>query len=84
MSKAFAFVKFQKTGNVYYGYYDGTTDVMCPLICTPEECRNENGCCCPISYLGKSDKWRDYDEMRKDLSDLDDIEIYSDYGYGFY
>ena len=38
MSRSFALVKFKKTGNIYYGCYDGTCDVMYPFLCTPQEC----------------------------------------------
>lgn len=30
MSKSVALVKFKKTGNIYYGYYNGTCDVLSP------------------------------------------------------
>lgn len=84
MSASFGLVKFKKTGNIYYGCYEGTTDIMIPYICTPEECYNEErDCYCAITYcrkLSSQQSWRFPD----DIADLDDIEIYSDYGGGFY
>lgn len=84
MSKSFALVKFKKSGNIYYGCYDGTCDVMYPSICTPQECYDkEDDCYNPISYcekLGDTKNWK----IRESLTNLDDIEIYSDYGGGFY
>ena len=85
MSKSFALVKFKKTGNIYYGCYNGTPDIMLPFLCTPEECYDEKldgycaiTYCMKLSDHGKS--WR----LPEDVTDLDEIEIYSDYGGGFY
>lgn len=85
MSRSFALVKFKKTGNIYYGCYNGTPDILLPFLCTPKECYNEEfDCYCAISYCMelscKTDSWRFPD----DVADLDDVEIYSDYGGGFY
>ena len=84
MSKSFALVKFKKTGNIYYGYYDGTCDVMCPFLCTPQECYDkENDCYNAISYCKELNNTKNR-EIWKNLTNLDDAEIYSDYGGGFY
>lgn len=85
MSAAYALVRFKKTGNVYFGCYEGTSDTMIPHICTPEECYNDaTDCYCAISYcrtLGNSGKsWI----FPTNIADLDDVEIYSSYGGGFY
>lgn len=85
MSRSFALVKFKSTGNIYYGCYNGTVDVLLPFLCTPQECYDEKiDCYCAITYCmelsRKSDVWRFPD----DVTDLDDVEIYSDYGGGFY
>lgn len=85
MSASFALVRFNKTGNIYYGCYEGTSDLMLPFICTPEECYDENiDCYCAITYCrnikGQYTTWL----FPNDVADLDDIEIYSDYGGGFY
>ena len=82
MSKAFALIKFRKTGNIYYGIYNGTVDVLSPKICTPEECYDPSSdCYCAISYL--EDTLYDYYEYPED-ADWDIVDIYSDYGRGFY
>ncbi len=41
MSAAFGLVRFKRTGNIYYGCYEGTSDVIIPYLCTPEECYNK-------------------------------------------
>ena len=82
MSKAFALIRFRKTGNIYYGIYNGTVDMLSPKICTPEECYDPSSdCYCAISYL--EDTLYDYYEYPED-ADWDIVDIYSDYGYGFY
>ena len=84
MSSSFALIRFNKTGNIYYGCYDGTSDILIPFIFTPEECYNEKtDCYCSISYgkqLRKEREWKAPDN----ISDLDDVEIYADYASGFY
>ena len=85
MSRSYALIKFKSTGNIYFGCYDGTSDVLIPFICTPEECYDEKvDCYLSISYCrelsSKYDSWKFPD----DVTDLDDVEIYSDYGGGFY
>lgn len=79
MSAAFGLIRFQRTGNIYYGCYEGTSDVMIPYLCTPEECYDDG----PIYYcrhLGDTNDWKFPD----DIPDLDQVEIYSGYGNGFY
>lgn len=84
MSRAFALVKFKKSGNIYYGCYDGTIDVMSPFLCTPQECYDkENDCYNAISYCEELDNTKNW-KIRDNIASLDDIEIYSDYGGGFY
>ena len=84
MSKAFALVKFKKTGNIYYGCYNGTPDILLPFLCTPQECYDETlDCYCSVAYcteLSDHNSW----EFPDNVTDLDNIEIYSDYGGGFY
>lgn len=85
MSAAFGLVKFKKTGNIYYGCYEGTSDTMNPYLCTPEECYDEKiDCYCAITYCRKLRGQYNHWELSKHVTDLDDIEIYSDYGGGFY
>lgn len=85
MSAAFALIKFKRTGNIYYGCYEGTSDTMLPFICTPEECYDEKlDCYCAISYcrnLARQGKAWSFPEA---APDIDEVEIYSDYGGGFY
>lgn len=84
MSRAFALVKFKKSGNIYYGCYDGTMDVMNPFLCTPQECYDkEHDCYKAISYCNELNNTKNW-KIRDNITVLDDIEIYSDYGGGFY
>lgn len=84
MSASFALVKFKSTGNIYFGCYEGTSDILIPYICTPEECYDEKlDCYCSISHC------RDLSAQHKtwaypDNVPADEVEIYSDYGGGFY
>lgn len=85
MSAAFALVKFKKTGNIYYGCYEGSSDIMVPFICTPDECYDEEtDCYWAITYCRKLDCQHETWKFPDNVTDLDDIEIYSDYGGGFY
>jgi len=82
MSAAFGLVRFKKSGNIYYCCYEGSSDTMIPYICTPEECYDkETGCYSAITYCRKLDGTC---EFPNDVTDIDDIEIYSSYGAGFY
>ncbi len=84
MSRALALVKFNKTGNIYMGVYSGTTDVLYPVILTPEKCINEEGIYDVFRYVEEAYNHLNTDEMEYDNSEIDDVEIYSDYGGGFY
>ena len=84
MSASWALIRFNETGNVYMGCYEGTTDVMIPYICTPEECYDEGlDCYCSIIHCRDLAKDRSYD-FPSGVEDLDKCEVYSDYGGGFY
>ena len=85
MSATFGLVKFKKTGNIYYACYEGTTDIMIPYLCTPEECYDEKtDSYWAITYCRElGDKHKTW-KFPDNIADLDDIEIYSDYGGGFY
>lgn len=87
MSASLAMIKFKKTGNIYFGCYEGTSDLLLPYICTPEECYNEkHDCYCALTYCRElfnrnlHNSWI----ISDDTSDVDEVEIYSDYGGGFY
>ena len=85
MGASFGLVKFKKTGNIYYGCYEGISDIMIPFICTPKECYNEqNNCYHPIIYCRTLDSQYKTYNFPDVVADLDDIEIYSDYCGGFY
>ena len=82
MSKALGLVRFINSGNIYMGVYDGTVDIMYARIFTPKECYNEkDGCYDCFSYMSNlfHEDWR-----IKEPCDLSPIEIYSDYGRGFW
>ncbi len=87
MSSAFALVRFKKTGNIYYTYYDGTSDIIFPHLYTAQECYDPKiDCYCAISY-GRTLRYRPgYSSWTfpDNVVDLDEVEIYSDYGGGFY
>lgn len=82
MSADWGLVRFKKTSNVYWCCYEGTSDILNPFICTSEECRDETGCHCAITYCRELAKGRDW--TLPDVDDMDEVEIYSDYGGGFY
>lgn len=85
MSRTYGLVRFNKTGNIYFGCYNGTSDVMIPYICTPEECYDEKvDCYLSISYCQDLSRQHGTWEFPDNVDDLDEIEIYSDYGGGFY
>ena len=44
MSRTIALVKFNRTGNIYMGVYNGTVDVLVPVILPPEKCLKDDGC----------------------------------------
>lgn len=84
MSAAYALIKFKKTGNIYHGCYEGTSDTMNPYICTPEECYDEKlDCYCSITYCRDLAKGRNW-IFPDNVPDLDEVEVYSSYGGGFY
>ena len=82
MSASWALIRFKKTGNIYMGCYEGTSDTMNPYICTADECWDENfQVYSSITHCRKIAAERDW-IFPKDISDLDEVEIYSDYGFG--
>lgn len=57
---------------------------MNPYLCTPEECYDRfNECYMAISYCRKLRSSRNL-VFPNEVSDLDEVEIYSNYGEGFY
>lgn len=85
MSAAFALIKFKNTGNIYYGCYEGSTGVLIPFICTPKECYNiQDEYYSPIDYCRNLDKKSETWKIPNNIIDLEEVEIYSDYGNGFY
>ena len=81
MSASWALIRFKKTGNVYMGCYEGTSDTMNPYICTADECYDEKlDCYCSITHCRKIASGRDW-IFPKDISDIDEVEVYSDYGF---
>ena len=85
MSASWGLVRFNKTGNIYMGCYEGTSDMFRPSICTPEECYNERlDCYCSIMHCRELCEHRGTWIFPDNVDDLDDVEIYSDYGGGSY
>ena len=69
-----ALVKFEKTGNVYWGCYDGTCDIMYNQLTPYNEAERYPG----------FDSFENKDIEGIEITDLDNVEIYSDYGAGFF
>lgn len=85
MSASWGLVRFRRTGNVYMGDYEGTSDIFVPFLCTPEECWDEKWeCYSSISYARKmvnsGKSWR----FPEDVGDIDICDIYADYGGGMW
>lgn len=78
MSRTIALIKFRKTGNIYCGCYNGTTDVMYDFLYKWNPNINVFDYC--------NEHANDSLEIIKNnkIDDIDNIEIYSDYGGGFY
>ncbi len=84
MSASTVLIRFKKTGNIYMGCYEGTSDYVKPYICTAEECYDEKlDCYCAITYCREIAKDKDY-ILPKDFPDLDEVEVYSDWNFGGY
>jgi len=80
MSKAFGLCRFKSTGNIYWCVYNGTSDVMNPWLCTSEDITDDEGHINVFSILKEKRPW----EPVERLIDIDDVDLYSDYGGGFY
>ena len=86
MSRSLALIKFLDTGNIYMGVYNGTVDVLYPYIFPKEKCWDpvSQGYC----YLDYVDKNFEMLEAKTepivDSTQALDVEIYSDYGGGFF
>lgn len=84
MSASWGLVRFKKTGNIYMCCYEGTTDILVPFICTPEECWDEKSDCYhSIAYCRQLSEGRSW-AFPDDVTDLDECDVYSDYGDGFH
>lgn len=76
MSASIAYIRFKSTGNVYYACFENASDVLLPNICTYEECYGVG----PIDYCRKTGYVCDL--CPNTASDLDDVDIYSEYAGG--
>lgn len=85
MSKGLALIRFYRTGNVYYGVYNGTVDMLYFNICTKEDCYDKK---CLLYWLYDHLCLKNEDDFPtdafSDLDDIDDVDIYTTYGGGFY
>lgn len=83
MSNALALVKFLDTGNIYVTVYRGTTDNLFPRLFKVKDYANEkyNYSCFDYmrSLIANEPNWIE----PKDV-ELFPVEIYSDYGGGFF
>lgn len=82
MSRAIALIRF-KDGTIVRGCYNGTSDFLSQWLITDEELQKKyNGSCFSwdeIMYKNFDEKFIDSDS----LTDLEEVEVYSDYGSGF-
>ena len=83
MSRALALMKFTDTGTILMGIYDGTVDCVYPKMFPCEYFYNkEEDCYCVFD--------KEYDCLNADIvidaveKEATDVEIYSDYGGGFF
>lgn len=76
MSASIAYIRFKSTGNVYYACFENASDVLLPNICTYKDCYDIG----PIDYCRKIGYV--CDSCPSTASDLDDVDIYSEYGGG--
>lgn len=83
MSRSMALIKFLDSGNIYMGLYSGTTDIMYPLFAESKECWSDAyGGYAVIDHI--SSICEAFQEPIYSPSDISNIEIYSDYGGGFF
>lgn len=81
MSRSWALVKFINTGNIYIGLYDGTADVLYPYVLPLEKCWNEeHKVYDPFKFIPETH----IRKMGYDKEEISPVEIYSDYGGGFF
>ncbi len=82
MSRAIALIKFSD-GTILRGCYNGTSDFLSQWLITDKELEeNYNGNC----FSWDDEKWRNYKNEFIDsnlFTDLEDVEVFSDYGNGF-
>ena len=87
MSRSLALMKFKDTGTILMGIYDGTTDFVCSYMYKPEFFLTDEGF---YSIFSKENECFKSDEHYNVVvpcythNDVSDVEIYSDYGGGFY
>lgn len=80
MSKSFGLCRFRSTSNIYWCVYDGTSDVMYPWLYTDEEITDDNGGTHLFSMINSKRPWK----PEQPPTDIDVVDLYSDYGGGFY
>ena len=80
MSRAFGLCRFRSTSNIYWCVYDGTSDVMYPWLYTDEEITDNNGGTHLFSMINSKRPWK----PEQPPTDIDVVDLYSDYGGGFY
>lgn len=82
LSRTLALIRFEDTGNIYMGVYDGTSDILYSCFASAERCWDEQDQC--YKYF---DTVSEFCKTNQDISyfesDISNIEIYSDYGGGF-
>ena len=82
MSRSLALMKFKDTGTILMGIYGGTTDFVYPKMFPCEYFLNIEKQY--YSIFEKEDECLNYNHEHIRLEDATDVEIYSDYGGGFY
>lgn len=82
MGASTALIRFKKTGNIYMGCYESIRDTMNPYICKPLDCYDKKrDWYRAITYCRDIAKDRDC-IFPKDVPDLDEVDVYSDWNFG--
>ena len=90
MSRANAYIKFNDTGHLYFGGYDGTTDYMKPnILPITKETVKKYGvsdiCLSGITFYYEFEPQEfTEEEFESMVKNSTDCEIYTDYGGGYY
>ena len=80
MSRVFGLCRFRSTGNIYWCVYDGTSDLMYPWLGKSKDITDDDGHINVFNILKEDRPWEPVEQP----TDIDEVDLYSDYGGGFY